>query len=314
MFKKYEYVYAVYKTGSFTKAAQSLYISQPSLSVAIQNVEKEIGAPLFERAGTKVVLTEIGEEYIKSAQKIMNVEKEFENRINDIYSLETGEITVGGTNYLSSYVLPKVINKFSSLYPKVKVNLVEANSKNLIDMMLNETVDVIVDSFDENMDEYVGHRLKNEQIFLCVPKDFKINDTLKEYQILPHQIYENSIDIENVMPIDIKAFKKEPFILLKNGNDMFYRAQGIFEKAKITPNVLLSVDQMNITYSLCDSGMGCCFLTDTLFKFGKFSDSVVLYKVEKKHSTRTLYIAHKKNIYIKKASQRFIELAEEMIK
>lgn len=314
MFKKYEYVYAVYKTGSFTKAAQSLYISQPSLSVAIQNIEKQVGAPLFERAGTKVTLTEIGEEYIKSAQKIMNVEKDFENRLNDIYSLETGEITVGGTNYLSSYVLPKVINKFSFLYPKIKVNLVEANSKSLVEMMLEEKVDVIVDSFDENMDEYVGHRLKNEQIFLCVPKEFKINDALKEYQILPHQIYENSVNLEDVPPVDIKTFRKEPFILLKNGNDMFYRAQGIFEKAKIIPKVLLWVDQMNISYSLCDSGMGCCFLTDTLFKFGKFSDSVILYKVEKRHSTRTLYVTHKKNIYIKKASQKFIELAKEMIK
>lgn len=314
MFKKHEYVYAVYKTGSFTKAAQSLYISQPSLSVAIQNIEKEIGAPLFERLGTKVMLTEIGEEYINATKKIMNVQKEFENRLNDIYSLETGEITVGGTNYLSSYVLPKVINKFSYLYPKIKVNLVEANSKNLIDMMINESVDVIVDSFDENMDEYVGHRLKNEQIFLCVPKEFLINQKLKEYQILPHQIYENSVKLEDIPPVDIKDFKKEPFILLKNGNDMLNRAQSIFEKAKIIPKVLLRVDQMNISYSLCDSGMGCCFLTDTLFKFGKFSDSVILYKVEKKHSTRTLYIAHKKNIYIKKASQKFIELAKEMIK
>ncbi len=314
MFKKHEYVYSVYKTGSFTKAAQSLYISQPSLSVAIQNIEKQIGAPLFERAGTKVILTEIGEEYIKSAQKIMNIEKEFENRLNDIYSLETGEITVGGTNYLSSYVLPKVINKFSSLYPKIKVNLVEANSKNLIDMMINQTVDVIIDSFDENMDEYVGYSLKNEQIFLCVPKDFSINKTLEKYQILPHQIYDGSIDLEKIVPIDIKNFKEQPFILLKNGNDMFYRAQTIFEKADITPNVLLRVDQMNISYALSETGMGCCFLTDTLFKFGKFSDNVVLYRVEKKHSTRTLYVAHKKNVYIKKASQMFMELAKEIIK
>ncbi len=314
MFKKHEYVYAVYKTGNFTKAAQSLFISQPSLSVAIQNVEKQLGAPLFIRSGSKAILTEVGKEYISATEKIMNIQKDFENKINDIYNLEAGEITVGGTNYLSSYVLPKVINKFSALYPKINVNLVEANSKSLSEMMLNETVDVIVDSFDESMDKYVGHPLKNEQIFLCVPRDFKINQKLSEYKILPHQIYENTIDIDSVKPVDMAFFKNEPFILLKNGNDMFYRAQVIFEKAKITPNVLLRVDQMNISYSLADSGMGCCFLTDTLFKFGKFSDSVVLYKVSKQHSTRTLYIAHKKNRYIKKSSEKFMLLAKEIIK
>lgn len=314
MFKKYEYVYAVYKTGNFTKAAQSLFISQPSLSVAIQNVEKLVGAPLFVRSGSKAILTEIGKEYISAAEKIMSIQRDFENKFNDINMLEAGEITVGGTNYLSSYVLPKVINRFSTLYPKINVNLVEANSKTLGKMMLDETVDVIVDSFDENMDEYIGYPLINEQIFLCVPKEFKINQRLDEYKILPHQIYENTIDLESIRPVDITDFKNEPFILLKNGNDMFYRAQTIFEKANIVPNVLLRVDQMNISYSLADSGMGCCFLTDTLFKFGKFPDSVVLYKVSKNHSARTLYIAHKKNRYIKKASEKFMLLAKDIIK
>ena len=241
MFKKYEYVYAVYKTGNFTKAAESLYISQPSLSVAVKNLENEIGAPLFERSGSGVVLTEIGREYIAAAEKIMSIQKDFSNRLNDIFSLETGSITVGGTNYLSSYVLPKIINRFSARYPKITVDLVEANSISLAEMIENESVDVVIDSFDSTMDNYTGYPLVSEKILLCVPADRKVNNGLEDYRILPEDLY--SEKTETVPCVPIETFKNEPFILLKNGNDMFFRARNIFER-RMTPNVIFSVDQM----------------------------------------------------------------------
>ena len=125
MFSKHNYVYAVYKEQSFTRAAQRLFISQPSLSVAIKNIENEVGAPLFERCGGRVVLTEIGKEYIAATEQIMSAENDFKRKINDIYALESGSISVGGTNYLSSYVLPSIVTRFSALHPNVSVNLVE---------------------------------------------------------------------------------------------------------------------------------------------------------------------------------------------
>lgn len=314
MFKKYEYVYQVYKTGSFTKAAEKLYISQPSLSAAIKKIEDEIGAPLFVRSGAGgVALTEIGREYINSAEKIMNVQKDFLNRLNDIFSLETGSITVGGTNYLSSYVLPKIINRFAVKYPKISVTLVEANSISLSHMLENETVDVIIDSFDSTMDIYDGFPLKKEKILLCVPMDREINKKFSENCILPSEIF-NGRDIDSVEPVFIKDFKNEPFILLKNGNDMYFRAKKILDEAKVQPNVVFSVDQMNISYALSASGMGDCFLTDTLFKYGNFPDNVCLYNVNYNFNARTLYVAHKKNKYVSRAMEEFINIAKEQIK
>ncbi len=314
MFKKHEYVYQVYKTGSFTKAAEKLYISQPSLSAAIKKIEDEIGAPLFVRSGAGgAVLTEIGKEYINSAEKIMNVQKDFVNRLNDIFSLETGSITVGGTNYLSSYVLPKIINRFALKYPKINVTLVEANSISLSHMLENETVDVIIDSFDSTMDIYDGFPLKKEKILLCVPMDREINKELLKYRILPSEIFGGK-NIEAVESVPIKQFKNEPFILLKNGNDMYFRAKKILDEANIQPNVIFSVDQMNISYALSASGMGDCFLTDTLFKYGNFPDNVCLYNVEYNYNARTLYIAHKKNKYVSRAMAEFINTAINQIK
>lgn len=314
MFAKYEYVYAVYTEKSFTRAAQKLFISQPSLSAAVKNIEKKVGAPLFERTGTGVSPTEIGMEYINAAEKMMSIENDFNNRINDIYNLETGEITVGGTNYLCSYVLPKIINKFASMYPKIKVTLVEANSQNLCNMIDNEEIDILVDSYDENMDMYEGSPLLSERVMLCVPYHWDINSRFKENAVNPEQIYNGDLNLYNLAPIPVCAFSKEPFILLKKGNDMYNRAISVFEKNNIVPNVVFSVDQLNISYALAESGMGACFITDTLFKFSKFGNSVVLYNLSEEHCTRTLYIAHKKGKYCSGAMKKFIETAKEVVK
>ena len=173
MFNKYKYVYAVYKEQSFTRAAQKLFISQPSLSAAIKNIENEVGAPLFERCGGKIKLTDIGMEYIVAAEQIMSAENDFKRKINDIYSLDMGKLTVGGTNYLSSYVLPRIITRFSSLYPNIEVNLVEANSQSLGAMMKDEEIDIVVDSFDGIGELYEGYPLAKERIFLSVISIFE---------------------------------------------------------------------------------------------------------------------------------------------
>lgn len=313
MFTKYEYVYAVYKAGNFTKAAENLFISQPSLSVAIQKIENKVGAPLFERTGGGVKLTEIGKEYINCAEKIMSQQKDFINRINDIYQMNTGKIIVGGTNYLSSFVLPRIINNFSVLHPKIIVTLVEANSKSIREMLDSETIDIAIDSFDENMSVYDGFSLVNERILLCVPREYEINNNLEEYRINPQDIYKGTIEINSVPTIPIEVFKDVPFVLLKNGNDMYDRAMRIFNNGGIVPHISFSVDQLNISYALTETGMGCCFATDTLFRYGKFNDNVWLYNVSEEHGSRSLYIAHKKNKYCTRTMSEFMRVAKEVV-
>lgn len=313
MFNKYKYVYAVYKEQSFTRAARRLFISQPSLSAAIKNIENAVGAPLFERCGGKIELTEIGTEYILAAEQIMSAENDFKRKINDIYNLEMGKLTVGGTNYLSSYVLPRIITKFSSLHPNIEVNLVEANSQSLGTMMKDEQIDIVVDSFDGIDELYEGYPLAKERIFLCVPSMFAINENFRKYRVTPEIIRGGKDMIESIPFIPIERFKNENFILLKNGNDMYYRAMNIFNSSGITPKVLFSVDQLNISYALTESGMGLCFVTDTLVKYGGVHGNVSFYNIGEEHCSRTLYIAYKRGRYCTRAMREFIEIARELI-
>ena len=313
MFSKYNYVYQIYKEGNFTRAAEKLFISQPSLSVAIKNIEKKLGADLFERAGNVVKVTEVGKEYIATTEQIIRAEKEFINRINDINNLKTGKIVVGGTNYLQSYVLPRVVIRFNSLYPNVEVELVEANSYNLGMMLNNEQIDVVIDSFDENADDFRSYFLESEDIILCVPKDRKINEKLKKFQIEQDSLRKGTVNLKDVEAVPIKSFRDEKFILLEKVNDMYNRAMRFFDEENIEPKVIYRADQLNISYALAESGMGLCFITDTFLKFVRGGDNVFLYKVKNEQCSRNLYIAHKKNRYCTKAMAEFIRITKETV-
>lgn len=313
VFQKYKYVLAVYQEGSFTRAAERLYISQPSLSVAIRNIEKKVGMPLFERCGTTVGLTEAGKLYIEAARKMQFAEDAFTKQLEDISGLQTGKLVVGGSNYLTSDVLPQLVSRFRNQHPGVEITLIEANSLHLREMLSSEEADIVIDNYESYADAYELYPLAQEQILLCVPADHPVNRSLKEYQILPETLYAKPDCVGRAAALDISAFRDEPFVLLKSGNDMQERAMQIFDGSNVEANVVFAVDQLNISYALAESGLGACFITDTFFKYRKHTADVVLYKLDHPQAKRKLHIAHKKGRYCTKAMQEFIRITRESI-
>lgn len=109
MFAGMEYVYEVYRQKSFSRAAKSLYISQPSLSATVKRIETRVGSPIFDRSTTPVRLTECGKKYIEAVEAILAVQNDFRNYVEDVNKLQTGTLCIGGSNLFSSYVLPPLI-------------------------------------------------------------------------------------------------------------------------------------------------------------------------------------------------------------
>lgn len=311
MFNKFEYVYAVFIHRSFTKAAKELYISQPSLSAAIKKIEDKIGAPIFERQGHKINLTQIGYEYIKAAEQMMLAQNEFSKKLNDLYSLDVGSIHIGGTNYLCSFILPKIIRQFKAKHPKIDIVLEEANSITLLNYLERSKIDMLIDSFDAPDENNVFIPLLEEKILLCVPSDWEINKQFKEYQI---PFVNNKLDLsKNTPPVPLAKFGDCKFVLLKTGHSMHKRAMHFFHDAKINPPVSFYVDQLNISYSLAESSMGACFVTDTIVNCSSSPEHLTFYKISNEHDTRTLYISHKAEKYATKAMKEFIKIAKETI-
>ena len=121
MFQGMEYVYAVYKEKSFSKAAKKLFISQPSLSANVKREEKNIGYPIFDRSTKPLSLTEPGKKYIETVESIVSAQCAFKNYINDLGELKTGSLLIGGSSLYSSWILPSLMRNFASKYPHIKL-------------------------------------------------------------------------------------------------------------------------------------------------------------------------------------------------
>ncbi|MBQ9735835.1 MAG: LysR family transcriptional regulator [Clostridia bacterium] len=313
MFKKARYVLTVYQLGSFTKVAEALYVSQPCLSAAIKQIEAEMGARLFDRSTSSVRPTPVGLEYIKTAQQIVALEDEFALKMHDVNALLSGRIRIGGSNYVCSYILPTVIEFFSRSYPHVTVELTEEHSFRLAEMLQKGELDITIDSFDRDPERCVYTPLFAEKILLAVPQNSKSNEGIKRHSASPEDLYLQSKNADTLTAVSIEHFKNEKFILLKPENSMYDHAVRIFKKNGITPPVGLLLDQLSTSFSLCAQGGGCAFVTDTMFKYHKFDNSILLYNVDD-CEFRSFGVAYRKEPYTARVIKEFVRIAKECIR
>ena len=114
---------AIAAEGSFKKAADSLYVSQPAVSLQVQNLEKQLSVPLFDRGGRKAQLTEAGHLLLSYGEKIITLCQETCRAIEDLQNLKGGTLIVGASQTTGTYLLPRMIGLFRQKYPDVSVQL-----------------------------------------------------------------------------------------------------------------------------------------------------------------------------------------------
>ncbi len=166
LFNGYGYVYEVYKTRSFSKAAENLYISQSSLSSTIRKIENRIGVEIFDRSTLPIGLTEDGIEYIKAVEKIMDIEHYFESHVQQLEEMVTGHLAVGGSSVYLSHVLTPVLSEFARRYPGVQVRLVEGSSQDLEKQLAESVLDLLVDNRALPQEDYARIPLIREDVLL----------------------------------------------------------------------------------------------------------------------------------------------------
>lgn len=310
MFQGMEYVYAVYKAKSFSKAAKELFISQPSLSASIKRIEKKIGYPIFDRSTKPLQLTEYGESYIAAVERMMQITNEFTDYINDLGELKTGCLTIGSTSLFTSFVLPTFLAEFGRKFPMIKVELIEETTAALEKMVRNGEVDLVLDNCILDEEVFEWKPLREEHLLLAVPEAFSVNDELKEYQITPGMIKNGKYLDDSVKEIDLKKFRNQPFVIQKKENDTRLRTNQICQKQKFVPEIMLEVDQQMTAFHISNSGMGISFVSDTLaVKASRYSE-IIYYKLDKSSSTREVHFYWKKGRYLSRAMEEFLKITE----
>lgn len=306
MFKGKEYIYEVYKTRSFSKAADNLYISQPALSATIKKIETRIGAPLFDRSNTPIQLTDVGQKYIHYIEHIIDIEAEFESYLNDQNALKTGHLSIGGSNLFASYILPPILKIFMDRYPQVEVKLIESNTKHLESLLLSGNIDLFIDNSAFPSSVFEKQLFREEHLLLAVPVSFCNNQTTTATPLTHQDICHGKHLKKTIKPIDLTVFKEYPFLLLRSGNDTRKRSDKLFETAGLKPKIALKLDQQATAYHIACGQMGITFVTDTLIENIPIDDRVVFFTLPAPESLRSIYFYHKRNRYLTRAMEVFL--------
>lgn len=313
MFVWKKYVYEVYKERSFTKAAQNLYISQPSLSARIKKIEVIIGEPLFDRSTTPLQLTEVGKVYIEAAEEITQIEQRVENYINDLAGLKTGNLAVGASTLFAAYVVPSLITQFNQKFPDVHIQLIEGNTAELEEMLGSNALDFVIDNYHYDSILYNKELYCEENILLAVPKHFAINEELGMYQLSYKNIKNKNYLNQKYPAVPLGRFADLPFIMLTQGNDTRTRGDRLCRNVGFKPNIVLEFNQQSTAYMASSTQLGATFISDILVSQLPAFENLVYYKLDGEEAKRKVFFYYKTHKYKTRVMEEFIRMMHEQI-
>ncbi|WP_164473204.1 LysR family transcriptional regulator [Clostridium sp. E02] len=165
--KELRYIVALAEEGSISRAADRLFMAQSSLSQFLQQYEKELGTPLFIRTTKGIRPTTGGAVFVENAKQILLQYRRAENELWDSANLEGGRIEFGISSYRGRYMIPPILADFYKRYPKIKIDIVEANSMKLVEELTAGKVDLAVVALPVQLKGKVDPFYKDEILMVC---------------------------------------------------------------------------------------------------------------------------------------------------
>ncbi len=288
-----EYVYAVYRERSFSKAAKALYVSQPWLSATVKKVEQAIGYPLFNRGTKPISLTQVGEYYIQSVEQIMEVQKAFRAGVTGYANAAGGRLSIGSSMFFCTYVLPKILSAFRAQYPQIVLSFSEVDSAIMMERLLQGELDFVLEAEASEQAGLHSQIWAMEQIVLAVPSSYPINEGLSAYACTSEQVRDAAENGRSRPPVPLARFENEPFLFLKRGNDIYRRGMELCKHAGFVPKISSYLEQMMTAYYHVCEGRGVAFLRASIPAHVAPNDRVVFYRLDDPLATRALYLTYR---------------------
>ncbi len=135
---------AIASEGSFKRAADSLYVSQPAVSLQVQHLERQLDVPLFDRGGRRAQLTEAGQLLLSYGDRILSLCQETCRAIDDLQNLNGGTLIIGASQTTGTYLMPQMIGLFRKKYPEVSVQLHVHSTRRTAWSVANGQVDLAI--------------------------------------------------------------------------------------------------------------------------------------------------------------------------
>ena len=305
-----EYIYAVYQEGSFTRAAEKLYISQPALSFTIKKVENEIGHPIFERSGKEIKPTVIGAKYIAAIESTMRIQNNLHAEIDDILMLKNGVISIGAPQFIAEYILPEVVRAFKAKYPDIELHIFAESDSDLEARLDSNEVDLVINNAAVFLENYKYQPLIDERVFIVTSRKTAKKHGIEEKAMSLEEITNPSASFPEEKKVAITELQSEKFIFSNKGSKIRQMAKQIFDERKLIPNVAMEFEQEKTAVKYVEADLGVCFLSEKQLRYGNFDDNVCLFLPDTDYSSFSLYVIRKKSRYISDTVKEFTKLLQ----
>lgn len=294
--RHFHYIRTIYETGSISRAAEKLYISQPSLSQLLKSVEKKVGAPLFDRGSQPLRPTTIGQKYLETAQRIMELDTEFHRYVEDELGCAQGNLVVGSSPFRSTYFLASFLPEFQEKYPGIRLQLAEHTSKRLEEAVLSGDADLIIATQPVDANAFSFAELYSEEMVLVLPAGHELS---KKYR-LPQ-------DCRGTLPLlPINLLKDTPFIQMHSEQKLHQQLLSLCEEAGFTPKIYLQTRSMETALTLAAAGLGATLLPMTLLRAFQ-PKTRPCYAALPTRPRRHALVAWRKKSYLSHAARAFID-------
>lgn len=295
------YIKTIADEGSISKAAQKLFVTQPSLSHCIRGIEESLGAKLFVRSSTGLTLTYVGERYYSVATEILQIYSDFEAEVGEMNSLRTGRLTIGMTTYLASWLLPRILPEFRRQYPNIVLRLVEKSSTELEEELMARHLDFAV------MHSFAGSTQQQRNIsFYPISRSPFVLAAERNTPLCRHARWQQGF----ALPVmDLARVREEPFILVDQGRRIRQISDHILWQAGITPRVALTTVSYETAHRLACQGLGLTFLPLEYREIFQGSDRGEYFAIDPAYSPYwDMCVAVARDSYISNAAQVFIHI------
>ena len=285
-----QYFVEVVKTNNISKAAKNLYVSQPAISSAIRELEKEFNTSLFIRYNNQITLTDEGHYLYRLALELLD---NFEKVRSDMYSFvkQFEVLKIGVPPMLGTFVLPSIINQFTRDNPNVEIQLTElgskANRQALIDREI--TLGLTVKSKDEELPEPLSY--------------IKIMDTTLLFSVNANH------PLSKKQKLSITDLKDFPIVLMKKDCLQSSLVQNAFEEENLIPNIKIRTNQLYTIKELIKNNNLGAFMFNQVIEHEQTITGIQL----EKPIDLEIVIAYRKDVHLNNISKTFLNCIVENI-
>jgi len=293
--KNPEYFLAVAAEGSFSKAAEKLYVSQPYLSQYVLRLEKEFGVKLLDRSQTPLRLTEAGRVYVNYLESGKRLEQKLLSDLGELSRDREQTLRLALSSWRAGVLLPDILPAYSAQFPQVRLDVMEYPTNELYGLVAGDKADLAV--MNTNLETPEGITVEtiiNERILLAGNRNNPVTRSFLAQR-------------ERGGAIDLRALENERVVLMRPGTFLSNRVRNFLEREQVTLRRVTYGTNAATALGLAARNYGFCFLNETGVRSAP-GDELAFFDFDTPDMTHPLCAVYRSSSYLRPIARSFIDV------